>query len=223
MRIKTSAILSLSLSILLICGAGCTDSGKYAVSGKVGTLGLGGEFATALAPDINARIGINGLDTDLRDKEIENIDFDIGVDLRSFSALLDWYVFDGSFRLSGGIIAMDNKIDLKSRPDKNIEIGDMYFTPEEVGTLRGSIEKDQVAPYLGIGWGNPFTAHRRWGLTCDFGVAFTSSPDVTLTATGGTKPPELDEQIARERDNIKDFFDKFKIYPVIAVSFYYRF
>jgi hypothetical protein len=223
MKIKTSAILSLSLSILLICGAGCTDSGKYAVSGKVGTLGLGGEFATALAPDINARIGINGLDADLRDKEIENIDFDIGVDLRSFSALLDWYVFDDSFRISGGIIGMDNKIDLKSRPDQNIKIGDMYFTSGEVGTLRGSIENDQVAPYLGIGWGNPFTAHRRWGLTCDFGVAFTSSPDVTLTAIGGTKPPELDEQIARERDDIKDFFDRFRIYPVIAVSFYYRF
>jgi hypothetical protein len=223
MRMKTSAILLLSLSILAICGAGCTDSGKYALSGKVGTLGLGGEFATALAPDINARIGISGLDADLHDKEIEDIDFDVGVDLGSFSALLDWYVFDGSFRLSGGIIAMDNEIDLKARPDRNIEIGDMYFTPEEVGTLRGSIENDEIAPYLGIGWGNPFTAHRRWGCTCDFGVAFTSSPDVTLTATGGTKPPELDEHIAREKDDIEDFFDKFKIYPVIAVSFYYRF
>lgn len=58
---------------------------------------------------------------------------------------------------------------------------------------------------------------------CDFGVAFTSTPDVTLTAIGGTKPPELDEQIAREKDDIEDFFDRFRIYPVITVSFYYRF
>jgi hypothetical protein len=223
MRIKPSAILSLIFSILLICGAGCTDSGKYAVSAKAGTLGLGGEFTAALAPDINARVGINGLDADLRDKEIEGIDFDLGIDISSYSALLDWYVFDGSFRLSGGIIGMDNKIDLKSRPDQTIKIGDIYFTSGEVGTLHGSIENDEIAPYLGIGWGNPFTAHRRWGFTCDFGVAFTSTPDVTLTATGGTKPPELDEQIAREKDDIKDFFDRFKIYPVIAVSFYYRF
>jgi hypothetical protein len=211
------------LLIIPLCGAGCTDTGKYAVSGKVGTLGLGGEFTTALAPDINARIGINGLDTNLNDQRIEGVDFDLGIDLSSYSALIDWYVFDNSFRLSGGIIGMDNKIDLDARPSESIEIGDIYFTPDEVGTLQGSIKNKEIAPYLGIGWGNPFTAHRRWGFTCDFGVAFTSSPDVTLYTVGGIHPPELDEEIAKEKDDIKDFFDRYKLYPVIAVSFFYRF
>jgi hypothetical protein len=223
MRMKTSAILLLSLSILAICGAGCTDSGKYALSGKVGTLGLGGEFATALAPDINARIGLNGISFDVHDEDVKDIDYDADVDLRSFSVLLDWYVFDDAFRVSGGIMAMDNELHLKARPDTNIEIGDLYFTPEQVGTLRGSVEDKEVAPYLGIGWGNPFTAHRRWGLTCDLGVAFINSPDVTLTATGGTNPPQLEGQLAKEREDIRDSFHDFKLYPVIAVSFYYRF
>jgi len=124
-----------------------------------------------------------------------SVEFDIGIDLSSYTALLDWYVFNGSFRLSGGIIAMDNKVDLEARPTENIEIGDVDFTPDEVGYLYGSIENDEVVPYVGIGWGNPLTHHRRWGFTCDFGVAFTSSPDVTLTAIGGTKPPELKEEL----------------------------
>jgi hypothetical protein len=223
MRMRGNVVLLLILSILLIHGTGCTDTGRFAVSGKASTLGLGGEFTTAITPNVNARVGLNTLDVDFDDIEIEDIDFDLGVDLSSYSALVDWHVFNGSFRLSGGIISMDNKIDLKARPSDNIEIGDREFTPEEVGTLYGSIEGDEVAPYVGIGWGNPFTQSRRWGFTCDFGVAFTSSPDVSLYAEGGTHPPELDEEIAKQKDDIKDFFDNFRLYPVIAVNFFYRF
>ena len=222
MRTKLSAILLLILSVLVFCGAGCTDSGKYAISGKASTLGLGGEFTTAVTPNINARVGLNALDVDV-EEEIEDIEFDIGVDFSSFSALLDWYIFNSSFRISGGIISMDNEVDLETRPSENIEIGDVEFTPEEVGYLYGSIENDDVAPYVGIGWGNPLTADRRWGFTCDFGVAFTSSPDVTLDARGGTNPHELDEELAKQKADIEDFFDEFKLYPVIALNFFYRF
>ena len=74
-----------------------------------------------------------------------------------------------------------------------------------------------------IGWSNPLTHHRRWGFTCDFGVAFTSSPDVTLATRGGTKPPGFDAELAKLKGDIEDFFDKFELYPVIAVSFFYRF
>jgi len=223
MRKKLNAILLLILSILLSCGAGCTDTGRYAVSAKTSTLGLGGEFTTAVTSNINARVGINALDVDFDDVEIEDVEFDLGVDLSSYSALVDWHVFDGSFRISGGIISIDNDIDLEARPTENIEIGDVYFTPAEAGTLYGSIENDEVAPYVGIGWGNPLTHHRRWGFTCDFGVAFTSSPDVTLAARGGTKPPGFDAELAKLKGDIEDFFDKFELYPVIAVSFFYRF
>jgi hypothetical protein len=223
MRMKLSAILLLILSVLVFCGAGCTDTGKYAISGKASTLGLGGEFTTAVTPNINARVGYNMLDIDFDDEEIEDVEFDVGVDLSSFSALADWYVFNGSFRISGGIISMDNEIDLEARPTKDIEIGDVEFTPEEVGYLYGSIESDDVAPYVGIGWGNPLTAGRRWGFICDFGVAFTDSPDVTLDARGGTNPPELDEELAKQKADVEDFFDEFKLYPVIALSFFYRF
>ncbi len=157
------------------------------------------------------------------DEEIEDVDFDVGVDFSSFSALADWYVFNDSFRISGGIISMDHELDLEGRPTESIEIGDKTYTPAEAGTLYGSIESDEVAPYIGIGWGNPLTHSRRWGFTCDFGVAFTDSPDVYIDAIGGTEPAGFDAELAKFRDDVEDFFDKFKFYPVIAVSFFYRF
>jgi len=224
MRMKLNVILLLILSILLSGGAGCTDSGRFAASGKASTLGLGGEFTTAVASNINARVGFNKLDLDFDDKEIDDIEYDLGLDFRSFSALLDWYVFNDSFRISGGIISMDHEFDLDGRPTANEQIGDTSYTPAEIGTLSGSVEVDDVAPYVGIGWGNPLTHNERWGFTCDFGVAFTNSPDVALSANGSlASNPAFQADMAKERDEMEDDLDSFKFYPVIAVSFFYRF
>lgn len=218
---KRTAILLLILSVLLSCGAGCQDSGKYAVSGKVSTLGLGGEFTTGVTSNVNARVGLNMLDFDIDEEEIEDIEYDIELDFSSFSALADWYVFNGSFRISGGVISMDHEINLDASPSDEIDIGEGTYSPADIGTLSGCVEIDDVAPYVGIGWGNPLTSNRRWGFTCDFGVAFTSSPDVKLTATGAVAG--LAEDLAKEIKDIEDDVDKFELYPVIAVSFFYRF
>ena len=157
----------------------------------------------------------------MTEQKIEDVEFDLGIDLSSYSVLVDWYAFNNSFRISGGIISMDNEVDLEARgpSGEKVEIGDVKYDWDEIGTLSGRIESDEVAPYVGIGWGNPLTHNRRWGFTCDFGVAFTSSPDVTLAATGSVPAEELE----KERKDIEDFFDKFKLYPIIALSFFYRF
>ncbi|MCK4820110.1 hypothetical protein KA005_30370 [bacterium] len=220
---KRNAILLLILSILLSCGAGCTDSGKYAIAAKGSTLGLGGEFTTGITSNVNARVGINMLDLDF-EMELDDIEYDLGIDFSSYSALVDWYVFDGSFRLSGGIISMDHELNLDAKLTVDEDIGDNTYTPDEIGTLSGSIEINQVAPYVGIGWGNPLTHSRRWGFTCDFGVAFTDSPDVTLSANGTmSSNPAFRADMEKERKEIEDDLDSYKFYPVIALSLFYRF
>jgi len=218
MRKKLNAILLLILLVLLSCGAGCTDSGRFAVSGKTSTLGLGGEFTTAVTSNINARIGINALDLDF-ERELDDIEYDIGLDFSSFSALLDWHIFDSPFRISGGVLSMNHKLDLSASATGEQEIGGFTYDWSEIGTLSGSVEIDNVAPYVGIGWGNPLTGDKRWGFTCDFGVAFAGSPDVALSATGMVASADLE----RERRDIEDELEDFKFYPVISISFFYRF
>jgi len=222
MRKKLNAILLLILLVLLSCGAGCTDSGRFAVSGKTGTLGLGGEFTTAVTPKINARIGINTLDLDLED-ELDDIEYDIGLDFSSFSALLDWHIFDSPFRISGGVLSMNHNLDLYASATGEQEIGGFTYDWSEIGTLSGSVEIDNVAPYVGIGWGNPLTGDQSLGFTCDFGVAFAGSPDVALSATGMASDPVFQANLERERRDIEDELEDFKFYPVISISFFYRF
>lgn len=216
---KLNVFLLLIALVLLFFGAGCQDSGRFAVSGKGGTLGAGAELTTKLATDINVRVGFNSFDLDFDDEEIEDVEYDLGMDFSSFSALVDWHIFDDPFRISAGFISMNNEIDLDARPNKSVEIGNTTYTPAEIGTLNGSVDIDGLSPYLGIGWGNPFGGDRRWGFTLDFGVAFTDSPDVALSATGIVAQADLE----KERKDIEDDLDSFKFYPVISLGLFFRF
>lgn len=217
---KLNAVLSLISLVLLLCVAGCADWGGLAISGKTGTLGLGGELTTGLAQDVNARVGFNTLDFDL-DEEIDDIEFDIGLDFSSFSALVDWHVFHNSFRISGGLISMDHELDLEARgtPGETEEIGDTDYDWAVIGTLSGSVEFDDLAPYVGIGWGDTLGRNKRWGFYTDLGVAFVGSPDIKLSTTGAVAAADL----ARERDEIEDEVDILEFYPVLSIGLFCRF
>jgi hypothetical protein len=143
------------------------------------------------------------------------------LDFSSFSALVDWYVFDGSFRISGGIVSMDHKANLDATgvAGETEEIGDNDYDWADIGTLFGSVEIDNVAPYVGIGWGNTLGRNRRWGFYTDLGIAFSGSLDAKLSATGTVLPADL----AKEEDEIQDELDAFKFYPVLSMGLFIRF
>ncbi|MBL7188673.1 MAG: hypothetical protein ISS70_20300 [Phycisphaerae bacterium] len=222
---KLDAVLLLILLVLLSCGAGCADIGGLAISGKTGTLGMGGELTTGIAPNVNARVGINTMDLDF-EGDIDDIEFDIGADFSSFSALVDYYVFDGSFRVSGGIVSMNHELALKATgaAGEREDIGDGNYDWEtDIGTLSGSVEIDDVAPYVGIGWGNTLGRNKRWGFYTDLGIAFAGSPDAKLSATGAGATPGLAEDLAKEEDEIQDELDAFRFYPVLSMGLFFRF
>jgi hypothetical protein len=220
---KSNAVLLMIVSVLLLCGAGCADSGGLAIMGKAGTLGLGGELATGITSDINARVGLNTLDYDFN-KEYDDVEYDTELDFSSFSALIDWHIFGDSFRITGGLLSLDHKLNLDATPMVSQEIGDNVYTPSDIGTLSGRAKMDGVAPYIGIGWGNPLDRSRRWGLYCDLGVAFADAPDVSLSANGAlASDPTFQADLAKEKDKIKDDLEPFRFYPVLSLGLYFRF
>lgn len=138
--------------------------------------------------------------------------------------MVDWYPFDGAFRVSGGILFNNSEIDLRSRPDEPMEIGNFTYEPDEIGVLRGTIDFDGVAPYVGIGWGNALDRSKRWGLITDLGIAFIGSPDVDLSANGTlANNAAFQAELAAEEQELQDDVDSFTIYPVLSISLYYLF
>jgi hypothetical protein len=196
-----------------------TAGGQIAVQPKISTLGIGGEVVFNVAPSWNARVGGNFMDLDF-DKELEDINYDIGIDLMSFSALLDWHVFKNAFRITGGAIYNDNKATMTATPTVDVIIGDGSYTASTIGTLNASLSyKNNIAPYIGIGFGNPMNAKQRLGLTMDIGVMYAGEPDVTITETTGTvSQADLNKEAKEIEDN-----DYLKWYPVLGLNLFIRF
>ena len=68
---------------------------------RVSTLGAGIEADRSFSDSTGARVGFNYFTADYSAK-IDDIDYDLDLNLMSVSVLLDWHPFKGSFRISGG-------------------------------------------------------------------------------------------------------------------------
>jgi len=199
------------------------DSGGTGIAVKASTLGAGVELTKQIFPSINVRLGVNGYDYEYNGKKRE-IDYDIDLKLFSAAGLIDWYPFSGDFRLTAGALWNGNKIDLQAKPMTSYIIGDTTYTPSQVGSLKGSIEFNSVAPYAGIGWGNAASKSRKWGITFDLGVVYQGSPDITLTADGTlASNAAFLAELENEKLRLEDSLDEYEYYPVVSLGIYYRF
>ena len=211
------------LCVSFLCGAGYADTGRFAISPQVSTSGPGAELIAKLTSNINCRFGVNELSLDLDGTE-SDVDYDFELDLLSFSGLVDWHPFGNPFRITGGIVVNESEVDLDSESAATLIIGDTAYTAAQITSLTGNLSFDNIAPYVGIGWGNPFASKKRWGFMLDFGVVFTGPADLDLSATG---PSAADQaflaNLERERQDVEDDLDDFKFFPVIALRFFYRF
>ncbi len=221
MRLRVAFVLAFTIMITgPLAGA---DEGRFAIAGKAGTLGLGGEASVNIFEDFNFRAGFGTFSFDY-DNSINEIDYNFKVDLSTVPLMLDWYPFHDAFHLTGGVILNNSNVDFTGSSSTTVTVGDQTYSAQEAGTLRGNVDFNRLAPYLGIGWGNPFRQGNRWGLLCDVGAAYTGSPDVSLHATGTyANDPIFRSNLAKEERDIQNKVDKYKWYPVLSVSLYFRF
>ena len=89
--------------VLSACGNARAAFDEWAIAAKAGTLGLGGDLTTNLIPQVNLRAGVQWLGFDF-DAEFGDVDYDVDLDLLHPLVMVDWYPFNGSFRVSGGVL-----------------------------------------------------------------------------------------------------------------------
>jgi hypothetical protein len=95
---------------------------------------------------------------------------------------------------------------------------------------RAQVRFNDLAPYLGIGWGNTTRGQRRLYYSFDLGLAFHGSPDVDLDVQGiiadvarEEASQELRTFLANEEEKLEDELEDFDIFPVVSFGLSYRF
>lgn len=207
-----TVITSLVLASLSSAGAAAQN---LAVSGHVGTLGLGADVSIGIAPRLGVRAGVN-VQPWKPTQELDQIDFELNLPSPSFTGTLDVYLA-GPFRLSGGLVALGSDIEVTGDLTADVEIGDETYSPSEIGTLSGVFDTRNVAPWFGLGLGK--ASGRGVGFTLDLGVALVGAPDVRLNATGPlSNEPAFQSNLRMEEQNIQDDADVVKLYPIISLG-----
>jgi hypothetical protein len=195
---------------LVVAAALAASAGGAQAAGagvRIGTTGVGADFGWDIAPTLGGRLGIS-TGSWSRDFDTSDVSYDAKLKLGNVNAFLDWSPL-GPFRITAGVIANNNKIDLVGRPN---------FDATITGTVKPS---NSWAPYLGIGYGNVWTAGVNFYF--DIGVMYLGSPKASLAVNcGPTANPvqcaAAQSQVAAEQQRVQDELKNFKYYPVANIG-----
>jgi len=202
------------------------DNPPYiALALNIGTLGPGAELTLGIIPEyLNLRGGGNYLPLSF-DGSIKDVEYAVKVKWASVPVVADWHPFGNNFRLTGGCIYNRNKADLDATPNTSVTLGDRRYTPEQVGTLSGSINFKNFAPYAGLGFGNAVGGpETTWNFVFDVGVMFQGTPAIDLESNGTLAgDPTFQADLDEEKDEIQSQANKFRFYPVLSFGISYQF
>ncbi len=207
--------------------ASAAEPGEFSIGLQGGTLGIGLEAGVDLSNYVGFRAGINYLKFNF-DSTVSNIDYNFEPEFFNGNLLLDLHPFTNSFRFTGGAYINNNTIDVSGNFRKDM-IPDEYealgFLADQVA-VKGSVEFNTFAPYLGIGWTTNLDSPG-WGVDFDLGVMFQGSPTVselTVNDPLGLGNTDLAKKfLEEERKAIEDDLNQFQYYPVASIAVTYKF
>ena len=194
----------------LVATAGDTGS----VYTQLSTNGLGLGYAKSVTDDWAVRGQINALPKQTFTGDVGDFgstsNLKIEIDWISVQLLGDWYPSTGGFRLTGGLVANNNKITVAGTGNVN----------NKPATINSEIKmSDGITPYLGLGYSTKPKDAKGFGFVFDLGVML-QKPTATLAATGvGVTQADIDAQLVK----VQDAIDKLKVFPVFGIGVSYSF
>jgi hypothetical protein len=209
----------LTAALLLGSHAMADDNLWFGV--KAGTLGIGLEASWRALPWLDVRAGANQYDYDDTGSQ-GGINYDATLALETFYATANFRFPLSPFRMTVGAYSNGNEIELVGLPMSIYQIGDDFFTQNQVGTLRSTSSFDNFAPYLGAGF--DFDVVGRLGIALDFGVLWQGDPIVSLTSDGTlANDPDFLTALEAERLQLEKEVEDLKAYPVVSIGFNFNF
>ncbi len=219
---------------------------NFGIGAKAGTLGTGLELSIGLTQTLNARLGITNVDfstdetLDLDDPDTgtrATIDSELDMNFGATMLMLDWYVFDGTFHVTAGVVKNDSKAKLSGTitsatvtfDGETYDVSQDFTDPSMSGTVKLGSDYE---PYLGIGWGRKAGDEPGFALSLELGVVLLS-PSVDLraptldptgpAANGGKTQADLDAEVDAAEATANDELSDLEAWPVVSVGLNYAF
>jgi hypothetical protein len=213
---------------------------RFGLAVSAGTLGAGIQAATAVARHTNIRGAFNYFSYSLSGTDSkDNLGYHGTLRPESGEILVDQYLA-GPFHISGGAMIYNGfqasgSVQVGGGQSLTLNGVSYISSPSDPVTGTGSITVRKVAPELLIGFGNllPRSA-RHFTANLDLGVAFQGSPVTSLNLTGSTcsassgcatisSSPAVQANITAEQAKISNTLKPFEFYPILRLSFGYKF
>ena len=183
-----------------------------------GTLGIGPE----LGYRVNDYFGVRANATFLNVShgfDSGDLDYDGKVKLKSGGLMLDAFPFANGFRVSAGARINDNGGRVIATPTRSVTIGNTTYTPAMIGTLRGTAETKDFAPALTLGYAGHNAAGFVFGI--EAGALFQGTVRLNRFTASTSLISAAD--LERERRELQDDIDDYKVYPILQLTVGYRF
>ncbi len=210
------------LAVVITALLGAAEASAAGVGVRAGTTGIGGDVAVELVPTLAARAGYSWLNFNTS-VDSTDVNYDAKTKLSNANLFLDWAPLGPLFRITGGVIFNDNKVDVTAQANGGTyTLGGTTYPAAAVGSLTGTVKSgSSAAPYLGIGYGRVSGAGVNF--YADLGVMFQGTPKATLTATCGPATPaalcsQIQASTALEAIDLQDSIKNFKYYPVANIG-----
>lgn len=224
------------LALLLSTSVQALDIG---VGVKAGTLGNGVDLSVAISPTVNARLALTKVSTDFDetldisdDQNSATIDATMKLDFGATALLLDWYVFDGTFHLTGGMVKNNSKIDMVGTVTGDVVFDGQSYSISDFtdSTMTGRISAgESYEPYVGIGWGRKAGVEPGLSLSVELGVVLMD-PSIDLTAPTldpsvftAADQAQLEAEVNNAESAANDDLSVFKVWPVLSIGLNYAF
>jgi len=196
---------------------------RWAVGVNAGTLGLGGTVQYKASDRVVVHADFSSFDID-ETISSDDIDYNTQIDVSSTSLSVDLHPFKGSFFVSAGLATGNKDISLSATPTSSQEVGEDTYTPQQIGTLKGTIKFPDTSTSLGLGWDKTFYGTSPINFRAFLGVQVSGSPEVKLSSNGTlANDPAFQANLREEEAEIEDDADMIKMWPVAQVSLTYRF
>ena len=139
------------------------------------------------------------------------------------SAILDLYL-GKSFYISGGVVYTDFDMAASLKSANPIKIGDITFTPDDMGQLGLTIKPLQkLSPYGAIGFGRNISRDHRLCMSLEFGAYYMKSYVIGLSGTNMFTPTaDANQALVDQLNATLKTISWSGIYPVVKIGISYK-